>query len=407
MLGTPRSPGSRLTRKRLAAALALLLVVGVAVGAALSLHFSSRVIVPAHSHWAPNVEIVEVGPRSVTLGRNETASGPGVYDIAWEGGSAQVGPVVRVDDDTVTRRLSRLRGYLLPGMDVELGNEAYNGNPREALGLPFRDLAIPGELGPLPAWLIPGRSGERSPGAEHSPTIGRTWAILIHGHNGDRQNGLKIVPALHRLDLPALLVSYRNDLGAPESPDGYHHLGLTEWRDVDVAARYALRQGARRLVLVGFSMGGAVAGRFMADSPRADRVAALVLDAPVVDWRETLEFNATEMGLPAFAALPLRWAIGARTEIDWDALDYESHLEDFELPVLLFHGAEDELVPKEPSEELAEALPRNITYFEVPEADHVQAWNVDPALYERRLRQFLGKALDTSTKKGRPGGRPK
>jgi len=401
----PRSPGSRLTRKRVAAGLALLLAAGVAVGAALSWHFSSIVVVPHHSHWAPNAEVVDVGPRSVTLGRNEATSRPGVYDIAWEGGSAQVGAVAMMDDDTVTRRLSRLRGYLLPGMDVELGDEAYNGDPREALGLPYRDLAIRGELGPLPAWLVPSRAGGRN-------TAGaRTWAIVVHGHNGDRQNGLKLVPALHRLGLPALLASYRNDLGAPESPDGHHHLGLTEWRDVDAAARYALRHGARRLVLVGFSMGGAIVGRFMAESVRADRVAALVLDAPVVDWRETLEFNATQMGLPELAALPLRWAIDARVEIDWEALDYESHLEDFDLPILLFQGAEDDLVPKQPSEELAEALPESIDYFEVPEADHVQAWNVNPPLYERRLGAFLAAALGRragtagaarSTKKGRP-----
>ncbi|HEX9968354.1 MAG TPA: alpha/beta hydrolase [Solirubrobacterales bacterium] len=382
----PRSRGSRLTRKRVTAALALLLVAGVAVGAALSWHFSSIVVVPTHSRWAPNAEIVEVGSRSVTLKRNETTSRPGVYDIAWEGGSAQVGPVVTADDDTVTRQLSRLRGYLLPGMDVELGDEAYNGNPREALGLAYRDVSIRGELGPLPAWLVPG-------GSEALAAAGRTWAIVIHGHNGDRQNGLKLVPALHRFGLSALLVSYRDDLGAPESPDGYHHLGLTEWRDVDAAARYALRHGARRLVLVGFSMGGAVAGRFMAESPRAGRVAALVLDAPVVDWRETLELNTAEMGWPELATLPLRWAIERRIDVDWEELDYESHLDDFALPILLFHGSDDEVVPKEPSEELAEALPDSVTYFEVPEADHVQAWNVGPALYERRLEQFLRKAL--------------
>jgi uncharacterized protein len=398
-------------RRRLWLAAALGLLIAVGVGAALSWHFSSVVLVPNHSRWAPNVEIVGLGSHSVTLERNETASRPGVYDIAWEGGSARVGPVVRSDDDTVTRRLSRVRGYLLPGMDVELGDEAYNGDPREALGLPYRDLAIRGELGPLPAWLVPGRSRGRS------STAARTWAIVVHGHNGDRQNGLKVVPALHRLGLPALLVSYRNDLGAPESPDGYHHLGLTEWRDVDAAASYALRHGARRLVLVGFSMGGAIVGRFMADSPRADEVVALVLDAPVVDWRETLELNTNEMGWPDLAALPLRWAVGARIDVDWEALDFQSHLEDFDLPILLFHGDDDEIVPVATSRALAEALPRQVAYFEVPEADHVQAWNVAPRLYERRLIRFLGEALppdaeaakdssDPATKKGRPEGRP-
>ncbi|HEX5761651.1 MAG TPA: alpha/beta hydrolase [Solirubrobacterales bacterium] len=402
MPGTLRSPVSRRSPKRLAALLALLAGATVVIATALSWHFSSRVIVPDHSHWSSNVEIVALSPHSVTLGRTRVTSKPGVYDIAWEGGSAVLGGVTDAREETVTRRLSGVRGYLLPGMEVELGSEVHNGTPGEALGLPYRDVSIRGELGPLPAWLVPGRS--------------KTWAIVIHGHNGDRQNGLKVVPALHRLGLPALLVSYRNDLGAPDSPDGHHHLGLTEWRDVDAAALYALRKGARRLVLFGFSMGGAVAGRFMADSPRADRVAALVLDAPVVDWTETLEFNASEMGLPELASLPLRWAIGARADIDWEALDYASHLEDFELPTLLFHGSDDGLVPKSSSEELARALPDRVTYVEAAEADHVQAWNVAPKVYEQRLRRFLEDALPapapqrtegTETKKGRPDGRPK
>ena len=410
MPGMPRSRGSRLTRKRVAAALALLLVAGLAVGAALSWHFSSQVIVPDHSPWTTGVEIVGVDARSVELERGDATEQPGVYGLTWEGGHAILGPIVATSEETVTRRISAVRGYLTTDTDAGMDGRVYVGDPGQSLGLPYRDVAIEGELGSLPAWRVPGR--------------GRTWAIVVHGHNGDRQDALELVPALRRAGLTALLVSYRNDPGVTPSPDGHHHLGLTEWRDVDAAAAYALSHGARRLVLVGISMGGAVVGRFMADSPRAAEVAALVLDAPVLDWRETLEFNATLMGLPALAALPLRWAIEARIDVDWEALDYESHLEDFELPILLFHGAEDELVPKEPSEELAEALPGNVTYFEVPEADHVQAWNVDPALYERRLSRFLRAALGpaaqstrgsttasgtqaSGTKKGRPEGRPR
>lgn len=379
MPGTPRSPGSRRSRKRLAALLALLAVAGLAAGAALSWHFSSRVLVPDHSPWDEPVDVVAAGGGEIEMGREEATERPGRYGLVWDGGHAVVGPVVARGEETVTRRLFDVRGYLTTATEAGIDSQVYTGNPGEALGLPYREVAIRGELGPLPAWLVPARS--------------RTWAILVHGHNGDRQNGLKLLPAIHRLGLPALLVSYRNDPGVAPSPDGYHHLGLSEWRDVDAAAGYALRHGARRLVLVGFSMGGAVVGRFMAESSRAGRVAALVLDAPVLDWSQTLEFNATEMGLPAIASVPLRWAIGARADLDWEALDYESHLEDFDLPILLSHGTDDGLVPKEASDELADALPERIAYLEVPGADHVQSWNVDPPLYERRLRGFLAEAL--------------
>ena len=187
---------------------------------------------------------------------------------------------------------------------------------------------VPDELGPMPAWLVPGR--------------GDTWAIVVHGINSTPQTGLRVVPTLHRAGLPTLLITYREDLGAPPSPDGFHHMGQTEWRDLGAAARYALDHGARRLVLVGYSMGGAIVSQFMQRSPLADRVSGLVLEAPALNWEAILEFNATEMGFPAFASLPVEWAIGARIDTDWDSLDALRHPEDFQLPILLFHGTEDD-----------------------------------------------------------------
>ena len=227
----------------------------------------------------------------------------------------------------------------------------------------------------MPAWLVPAR--------------GDTWAIVVHGINSTLQTGLRIAPALHRAELPALLIGYREDLGAPPSPDGFHHMGQTEWRDLGAAARYALDHGARRLLLVGYSMGGAIVSQFMQRSPLAGRVSGLVLEAPALDWEETLEFNATEMGFPAFASLPVKWAIGARIDADWDSLDALRHPEDFQLPSLVFHGTEDDLVPISTSDDFAALLPRRVTYFRVPRAGHTQAWNVNPPLYERRLNSFL------------------
>jgi pimeloyl-ACP methyl ester carboxylesterase len=171
--------------------------------------------------------------------------------------------------------------------------------------------------------------------------------------------------------------------------------------------RYALKHGARRVVLLGWSMGGALIEQFMLRSPLADRVAAVVLDAPVLDWRSVIEFNSEEMGLPGFFGRPVEWAVDARVSPDWDSLDALRHTGAFQLPILLFHSKDDELVPISDSEAFAAALPQWVTFYRVPGVGHTENWNADPALYERRLAAFLGPIFsgkEAQTKKARPQG---
>jgi len=366
---------------RAIAAAGLALLVALAAGALISWHFASLVLVPDHSPWAERVDIEAVSPGRIELKRSDPTERPGVYGLVWDGGHAVVGPVLSESDDRVTRRLSDVHGFLVPGLDAGLDSNVYFGNPREARGLAYRSVAVSSELGPMPAWEIPARADKRRASS--------AWAIVVHGINGDRQIGLRIAPTLRKAGFNSLLISYRDDLGAPSSPDGMHHQGQTEWQDLQAAVRYALHHGAHTIVLDGYSMGGALIAQLMERSPLANRIDALILDAPALNWKAILEFNAEQMGLPGFAALPVEWAIDARIDVDWDSLDALQHLEDFHLPILLFHGDDDEVVPIQTSKDFAEELPHWVTYCVAPNAGHTQSWNVDPALYDRRLRRFL------------------
>jgi alpha-beta hydrolase superfamily lysophospholipase len=362
------------------AVVALVALLGLALAA--TWHFSSVVLVPDHSDWPLETRVEALGPGRVVLSRNDDSRQPGIYGIDWQTGHAIAGPILGEGDDTVTRRLSDVRGYLVPGTHVGFDSHVYAGNPREALGLPFRSVEVPDELGPMPAWLIP-------PARRGPQRADDTWAISVHGHNDNRLNGLRIAPTLRATGLTSLLISYRNDLGAPDSPDGLYHLGETEWEDLAAAVRYALAHGAKHVVLVGYSMGGAVIGQFMQRSPLANRVAALVLDAPVLDWRSVIEFNAKQKGLPGFLGLPVEWTIDLRVDPDWNSLDALQHPGDFQLPILLFHSTEDDLVPISTSDEFAEELPHWVTYYRVPIVGHTESWNLNPRLYDRRVQRFL------------------
>lgn len=364
-----------MTRRRWALVACAAAVVALLVGAAAAWHFSSAVLVPEHDPWPMETEVEAMPAGRIVLESTEESRRPGVHGLEWQGGRAIVGPIIDEEDGEVTRPLREVDGYLAPEMEVAFNPTVWAGDPTAAFGIPSTTVPIRSELGPMPAWLVPGRE--------------RTWAIVVHGINATPQTGLRIVPTLRRAGLPTLLITYREDLGAPPSPDGFHHMGLTEWRDLGAAARYALAHGAERLVLVGYSMGGAIVTQFMQRSPLAPKVAGLVLDAPALDWQAILAFNATEMGFPSFLAKPVEWAIGARIDADWESLDAIKHPEAFQLPILLFHGTDDDIVPISTSDVFAAELPRWVTYFRVPEAGHTEEWNVDPRLYERRLGAFL------------------
>lgn len=352
-----------------------MLIAVLAAMAAVSWYFSSAVVVPDHSPQYPDATVEAIAPGQVVLSRSKDTLRPGIYGLEWHGGHAIIEGVLNTSAHSVTRKLSALSGRLATGARVAINPSVYRGNPQQSLGLAYSNVLVPGELGAMPAWLVPGHR--------------HTWAIVVHGINASREDGLRIVPTLHRAGLPSLLITYREDNSAPASPDGHHHMGLTEWRDLQAAARYALGHGARRLVLVGYSMGGAIVAQFMEHSSLVHSVAGLVLDAPALDWKAILAFNAEEMGLPSFAADPVEWMIGLRIDANWNDLDALLHPADFHLPILLFHGMSDELVPISISDRFARELRGWVTYYRVPHAGHVEAWNVDPKTYDERLTAFL------------------
>jgi hypothetical protein len=254
-----------------------------------------------------------------------------------------------------------------------------HGPEPDSVDLPFENVLIDGPLGDCPAWLVPGAQD--------------TWVIAVHGRGADRREALRILPTLHALDLSTVVVTYRNDDGAPASPDGYYHLGESEWADLAAAVRYARSNGARRVVLFGWSMGAAVIGAYLS-SPDHDLlpVAGVIWDSPVVDWRAVLRQQARLRGLPSLLADVACWWTTARTDVRFDALDLVRHPPSVRPPTLVLHGGRDDAVLPSSSRDLAAAASRHdwpVRYHEFPEAVHTAGWNTDPAGYEAAVAGFL------------------
>lgn len=364
-----------------AAVTTTLLGAGVAVIAA-GRYAADAALRPEPGHplpGGPRLSVHSAAADRVVLTRSLASLRPGTYGLDAPGVHAAVGPVltgIPHDPDTVVRRLLAVtHGSLEPGTRVTLTPQVYLGNPRTALGLDHADVDIPGELGALPAWFVPAARD--------------TWVITVHGLGTTREHPMVVMPFLHRHQLPVLSLAYRGDLGAPLSPDGLGHLGESEWRDLDAAIRYALRYGARRVVLHGWSTGAAMALRAVERSALAGRIAGLVLDSPVLDWHATLCGLAAARRTPA-ALFPLvvraaEGRAGLRADRPAPGADPGA----LRVPVLIFHGPDDKLAPWEPSRRLAAARPDLVTLRPVREAGHGAMWNADPAWYEEALRRFL------------------
>ena len=111
------------------------------------------------------------------------------------------------------------------------------------------------------------------------------------------------MPPLLAQGWTCLVPSYRNDEGVPAGPDGRYALGLSEWRDVEAAIAYAVDRGAREVLLMGWSMGGAIVLQLLDRSPLSSLVSRVVLDAPVIDWGDVLDHHAREHRVPAHVGL--------------------------------------------------------------------------------------------------------
>ena len=389
--------GTRPRRRRaLIAVIAIVGVVVIAAGAGVFV-IAGAIVTPRHDPPF-DLRVLAVASGTVTMTATADTRRPGEYGLSWRAangtrtGSGILGPVTAVGGDRVTRRLGPGGTAPVVGDHARLNTEVWTTNPLSAVGLSYSQITYPDPLGPMPAWLVP---GTRS-----------TWVIQVHGYNGNRTTGLRVLPTLHQLGYPVLDISYRNDLGAPASPDHRLHLGDTEWQDLQAAVAYATAHHATGVILYGWSMGGGIVENFLHRSGDTVPVRAVVLDAPALDWGAIVRFQAGRLALgglhlPGFAATGAAAAVDStlqwRTGISLariNMLAANRRTGGPTQPVLLFHGTADTVVPFATSAAFPRSWPRQMTWMPVADAGHTQSWNLDPGSYDQALTAFLGQVGD-------------
>ena len=343
------------------------------------------------AHHEPDtfdLEVASIADGLVTLEATaDTASDgrwktPGLWGLESVDTYSQVGKVVEATDDSVVREFIAVGPLPKAGDRVRIDSYAYPSDPLIAHGLDFQEVNVSAALGAFPAWLITGESD--------------TWAILVHGQGADRREFLRTLPMFAEKGYPVLTITYRNDEGLPGNPNRYYQFGAEEWEDLEAAVEFALTSGARDVILVGYSMGGAIVVSFLYNSASENRVKGVILDSPALNLDEITDFRGARervfgVPLPGLLTDLAKVLTTLRFGIDFDAMNHLKRAEELSAstPILLFHGSDDSSVPVSLSDEFAKTRPDVVEYHSFPGATHVGSWNLDSERYESIVHSFL------------------
>jgi uncharacterized protein len=250
-----------------------------------------------------------------------------------------------------------------------------------------REVALPTADGlSLLAWYLPARDAPQGePGGER-PVI-----VYFHGNAGHIGYRADRIERFAREGYGALMVEYRGYGGNPGVPS---EAGLFE--DAAASLRFveALGVPGHRIVLYGESLGTGVA--VQAATTRA--VGAIVLEAPYTSIAAAAQFH--------YPFIPAAWLVADR----YDSL---SRIGQMRVPVLMLHGARDDIVPLSLGEALFAAAPEPKEHWIAPDASHADlgwfgALDIAVAFIERHVRQTepasRAESQGRADRHGRSGG---
>ncbi len=243
---------------------------------------------------------------------------------------------------------------------------------RHQMYYPIRDLEATPDLAGMDYQEVEtaAEDGVRIHGWWIPAAAGRATVLFCHGNAGNISHRLESVAVFHRLGLNVLIFDYRGFGRSEGSPD-------EEGTYLDAAAAYRLLREERgidpeRTIIFGRSLGGAVA----IELARRTEAAALIVESTFT--------SAADMGKLIYPFLPIRLLIRNR----YDSLAKVGGLD---LPVLVIHSPDDELVPFEMGERLFRAAAGEPKEFFPISGGHGDGFLVTGEAYSKGIDSFLKK----------------
>lgn len=295
--------------------------------------------------------------------------------VSRKGSMIVTGPA-EVIGNKITRKIDSMNGSMEIGDGVSTDRFVYQNDPLSSLGIPFENQLIDTELGELECWLVRGNSDR--------------WIVCVHGHRSSLKESLRFLRIFKKLKMNVLMINYRNNWNTYIEPNQSIMFGLTEWRDLESAVKWCLRNGANQITLLGHSMGGGIVWKYLVESELADRVAGVILESPLLDLNEVA--NNIAQRIPPFGKIllwPVKQILAKKNGIHWNDLKYIGQYDKISTPIFLIHSEADRIVPISTSDKLAHLRPDLVTYLRLQESPHAAAWNVYRNEVEKGIPDFL------------------
>lgn len=242
----------------------------------------------------------------------------------------------------------------------------------DEIGLVYEDVYFRNSDGlMLHGWFLPARGNAKG------------TVLFLHGNAQNISTHIASVHWLPAQHYNVFLPDYRG-YGLSEGEASL--AGVQD--DINSAMDYLLHRpdlDSKRIVILGQSLGGALAIYNVAHSPYRQKIKALIVESAFSDYRDI----AREKLASFWLTWPLQWPLALTINNDYSPLTVVSKVSP--IPLLIIHGDNDNIVPLSNGQTLfaAAAEPREI--WVVANGGHIEAFRRKE--YQARLLQYLERIM--------------